>query len=152
MVNFVSNRCTFCSVLYVHVFSACLSEAEAECAWRPRQHASGHVTWTLSGTKNARRRERGPGLGVRRRKHQQRASRVSRKSLKQQRKVGLKRGGENGVLAAEVVRGKNSKTFQFLSFPFIASQAVETGMRGDPENSAHPPVNSAPQRRRSPVE
>src|SRR6266478_5410655 len=118
-----------------------LSEAEVECAWRPRQHASGHVTWTLSGTKNARRRERGPGLGVRRRKHQQRASRVSGKSLKQQRKVGLKRGGENGVLAAEVVRGKNSKTFQFLSFPFIASQAVETGMRGDPKKSAHCVVN-----------
>jgi hypothetical protein len=65
--------------------------------------------------------------------------------LKQQRKVDLKRGGENGVLAAEVVRGKNSKTFQFLSFPFIASQTVENGMRGDPKKSGHPVVNKAQQ-------
>ena len=58
--------------------------------------------------------------------------------------MGLKRGGENGVLAAEGVRGKNSKTFQFLSFPFIASQAGEKGMRGDPNKSAHCVVNKPP--------
>ena len=55
----------------------------------------------------------------------------------------MKWRGESGVLASDVVRGKNPKTFQFLSFPFIASQAVETGMRGDPKKSAHPPVNTA---------
>jgi len=64
----------------------------------------------------------------------------------------MKWRAESCVLASDVVRGKNSKTFQFLSFPFIASQAVETGMRGDPNISAHPPVNSAPKRRRSLVE
>ena len=64
----------------------------------------------------------------------------------------MKWRGESGVLASDMARGKNSKTFQFLSFPFIASQTAENGVRGDPNNSAHPPVNSAPQRRRSPVE
>ena len=64
----------------------------------------------------------------------------------------MKWRGESGVLASDVVRGKNPKTFQFLSFPFIASQAVETGMRGDPDKRTHPDVNSAPKRRRSLVE
>jgi len=50
----------------------------------------------------------------------------------------MKWRGESGVLASDVVRGKNPKTFQFLSFPFIASQAVETGMRGDPKKLGHP--------------
>jgi hypothetical protein len=45
--------------------------------------------------------------------------RVSGKSLKQQRKVSLKRGRENGVLAAEVVRGKTQKPFN--SFHFLSS-------------------------------
>ncbi len=54
----------------------------------------------------------------------------------------MKWRGESGVLASDVVRGKNPKTFQFLSFPFIASQVVETGMRGDPKKSAHWLVNS----------
>ena len=56
------------------------------------------------------------------------------------------------LLASEVVRGKTPKTFQNLSFPFIASQVGENGVRGDPKKSAHPPVNSAPKRRRSLVE
>ena len=46
------------------------------------------------------------------------------------------------LLASEVVRGKTPKTFQNLSFPFIASQVGENGVRGDPKNSAHCMVNS----------
>ena len=42
-----------------------------------------------------------------------------RKSLKIRGKVAIKWRGESGVLASDLVRGKNSKTFQFLSFPFI---------------------------------
>ena len=68
---------------------------------------------------------------------------VQGKSLKKQRKAAMKWRGESGVLASDVARGKNSKTFQFLSFPFIASQAAENGVRGDPNISVHPPVNRA---------
>jgi len=46
------------------------------------------------------------------------------------------------LLASEVVRGKTPKTFQNLSFPFIASQVGENGVRGDPKKSGHPPVNA----------
>ena len=46
------------------------------------------------------------------------------------------------LLASEVVRGKTPKTFQNLSFPFIASQVGENGVRGDPNKSAHPVVNA----------
>src|SRR5205807_1614919 len=64
-----------------------LSEAEAEYAWRPRQHCSGHVTWTLLGEKNARRRERLPEVGQGLQSQQGPAFLVHRKSLKQRRKV-----------------------------------------------------------------
>jgi len=67
---------------------------------------------------------------------------VRGKSLKKRRKAAMKWRGESGVLASDMARGKNSKTFQFLSFPFIASHAVENGMRGDPNKFAHPVVNT----------
>jgi hypothetical protein len=54
----------------------------------------------------------------------------------------MKWDGETGVLASEAVSGKNTKTFQFLSFSFIGSQASKSRMRGDPKISAHPLVNS----------
>jgi hypothetical protein len=54
----------------------------------------------------------------------------------------MKWRGESGVLASDMARGKNSKTFQFLSFPFIASQAAENGVRGDPKKRRHPAVNA----------
>src|SRR6266702_3859172 len=101
MVNFASNGCTFCSVLYVHVFSVSSLRSWTRMSWRPRQHASGHVTWTLSGTTNASRRERVPVLWKGLEKHPQRAALVSCKSGRQQRQVGQKLGGEAGVLAAE---------------------------------------------------
>src|SRR5215467_1300068 len=72
---------------------------------------------------------------------------VRGKSLKKRRKAAMKWRGESGVLASDMARGKNSKTFQFLSSPL---RLLRNGVRGDPNKFAHPVVNSAPQRRRSP--
>src|SRR6266852_7354624 len=58
---------------------------------------------------------------------------ITDKSLKVRRKPALDVDQEIGAPALLLPKGKNPKTFQFLSFPFIASQAVENGMRGDPK-------------------
>src|SRR6266404_6200920 len=105
MVNFVSNGCIFCSILFVHVFSVSSLGSWSRMSWRPRQHASGHLTWTLSGTKNARRPGRGLLPEKERARRDDSQDQITGKSLKVRRKPALDVDQEIGAPALLFPRG-----------------------------------------------
>jgi hypothetical protein len=108
-----------------------LSTAEAEC----RAERASTRPDTLHGRSRGRRMQGGPaGLLAAEKASQagrQRGPEITGKSLKVRREVAPKVGREIGAPALLFAKGKNPKTFQFLSFSFIGSHSTENRVRGD---------------------